>query len=261
MSPSKADTPASLPSHLPGTTNLHNFLVSTVVSNPRSRSCSQPFLIESPGHTPTTFSTDFPTVFATVFPTMFPNDYRLFSRPLSRLCSRTIIDCFPDRFPDYVPDCIPDYVLDRYLDLFPTGSMISSRPVPPKHPGFPSRPVNQMASRPPVPFPSRGKQNGTFSYAVAPEDPKHFPPAADQTVAVPYPPVPSLPARYLGCMFCSFFSKAKPTSKIPQPTYRHSAANSQGWLSLENITIPPSRWHPEEFWIAAYTILENVATV
>ena len=111
MSPSKADTPASLPSHLPGTTNLHNFLVSTVVSNPRSRSCSQPFLIESPGHTPTTFSTDFPTVFATVFPTMFPNDYRLFSRPLSRLCSRLhsrlrtrpISRPVSDRFHDFVP--------------------------------------------------------------------------------------------------------------------------------------------------------------
>ena len=48
--------------------------------------------------------------------------------------------------------------------------MIPTHPVPARNRGVPSRPVNQMASRFSVPFPSRGKETEAFSHTVAPED-------------------------------------------------------------------------------------------
>ena len=122
----------------------------TVVSSSRSRLCSQPFRTASLGHILTTFPIDFPNVLPTVFPAMFPTDSRLRSRPISQLRTRPIFRSVPGPFHD---------------------------PVRQTNCGLPSRPINQMTYRLPVPFPSRGKQTGMFSHTVAWEDPKLFQPA------------------------------------------------------------------------------------
>ena len=80
----------------------------------------------------------------TILPTTFPTDFRTIFRSIPRLCS-------------------------------PTGSPTDSRPGNVSRP-VPSHPVNQMPYLP-VPFPSRGKQAGTFSHAVPREDPPKNPPA------------------------------------------------------------------------------------
>ena len=95
-----------------------------------------------------------PTYFLIVctiaLPTMFPTDSRTRSRPISTLCPRPISRALLDPFHD---------------------------PCQPKNRGLPSRPVNQIVSRLPVPFPPRGKRTGTFSRVVAREDLKQMPPA------------------------------------------------------------------------------------
>ena len=53
--------------------------------------------------------------------------------------------------------------------------------VSPTRSPIPSRPVSQVASHVPVPFPSRGKQTETFSHTILREDPHFFPPAAGKT--------------------------------------------------------------------------------
>ena len=79
-----------------------------------------------------------------------------------------------DRIPDYVPDRFPEYVPDGHADRCPTGNRFPSRLVPPRCRVVPSHPVKQMASHVPVPFPSRGRQTGTFSRTVPRERPKIF---------------------------------------------------------------------------------------
>ena len=98
--------------------------------------------------------------------------FPLFNRclqPAFPIVSSTIPDCISRPYPDYVPDCVPDrfpdYVTHRLPDPF-------HDTVPPRNCGIPSRSVNQMGSRLPVRFPSRGKQTATFSHTVAREDPK-----------------------------------------------------------------------------------------
>ena len=68
-------------------------------------------------------------------------------------------------------------VPDRNPYLYPTANRFPSRLVPPRNRVVPSHPVNQMASRLPVPFPSRGKGTGTFSPTVPGERPQKIPPA------------------------------------------------------------------------------------
>ena len=79
---------------------------------------------------------------------MLPTDSRLCSRLISRLNSRMISRPVPNPF--------------HYL-------------VPPRSRGLPCRPVSQMASHLPVPFPSSGMQTSTFSHTVAREDKKKLP--------------------------------------------------------------------------------------
>ena len=95
------------------------------------------------------------------------------SRPYPNWVSDQFPDCVPGRFPDYVPDRFPDYVPDRVRDLLMTRSITPSR-----QEIVDSPPVNQMASRLPVPFLSRDLQTGTFYYIFAREEPKYFQPTA-----------------------------------------------------------------------------------
>ena len=99
------------------------------------------------------------------------------------------ISSIPTMFPTMFPTAFPT----DFPTMFPTRSMIPSRPVPTRNRVLPSRPVNRMASHLPVPFPSRGKQTGTFSRTVHREDPKKIPPAAAKSDTVPYRAVPSAP--------------------------------------------------------------------
>ena len=107
---------------------------------------------------------------------MFPTVPDFISRPYPDYVPDRFPDCVPDRFPDYVPDQLSTLFPIDFPNIFPTDSGLctrpSSRPVldpshdpaPPRERGLPSRPVNQMASRLPAPFPSRGQQTRTFSH-------------------------------------------------------------------------------------------------
>ena len=98
-------------------------------------SCSQPFPAAFPDHIPACVPDRFPLMLPTMLPTDFPTNF-----------PTTLPTAFPT-CPDPLPDPVPSCVL-------------------------PSHPVNQMASRLPVPFLSRGKQTGTFSRTVPREGQK-----------------------------------------------------------------------------------------
>ena len=135
------------------------------------------------------------TVFSTMFPTdpTFPDRFPFPSCPTKKSCSPILLH------PDHVPDLVPNLLSTRSPIVSRLAKKLAPSPAQNRFPSlsvqrinrvFPFFPVNQMASHLPVPFPSRGKQTGTFPHPAT----RKYPP---QKKSIPSRPVPSRPARCL----------------------------------------------------------------